>query len=49
MKELAKIQVKHIPQFMEDAAETQWSSSELPVEMSRTRKGLHFTLPEIEI
>lgn len=45
MKELAKDWVKHIPQFIEDVAETQWSSSGLPMGMSQwERESLHFSV-----
>lgn len=44
MKELAKDQMTHIPQFMEDAAETQWNSCGLPTGMSMERESLHFSV-----
>lgn len=37
--------MKHIPQFIEDVAETQWSSSGLPMGMSQwERESLHFSV-----
>lgn len=43
LKELAN-HVKHILQLMEDAAETQWSSSGLTMGKNMKREGLHFSV-----